>query len=42
MERLTNLARGVIAVPKAEIDVQAKRYDEKKQRRLRAKRQKHS
>lgn len=37
LERLTNFAKRVIAVPKAEIDEQARKYDQKKKRRRRAK-----
>ena len=37
MERLTNLTKRIIAVPKSEIDAAAKRYDLKKKRRRRAK-----
>ncbi|MBZ5558763.1 MAG: hypothetical protein LAO77_15945 [Acidobacteriia bacterium] len=37
LERLTNLTKRLIAVPKSEIDAQAKRYEQKKKRRRRAK-----
>jgi hypothetical protein len=40
MERLTNLTKRLVAVPKSEIDAQAKRYDQAKLRRQ--KRQKRS
>ena len=37
-ERFINLTKRLVAVPKSEIDAQAKRYDRKKQRRMRSKR----
>lgn len=41
LERLTNLTKRIVVVPKSEIDDQAKKYDEKKARRLKAKRRSH-
>jgi hypothetical protein len=38
-DRFLNLTKRLIAVPKSEIDAQAKRYDEKKRRRLKTARQ---
>lgn len=41
MERLTNFAKRVVAVPKSEIDAQAKQYDKgRRQRRAKRLRQK--
>jgi hypothetical protein len=37
LERLTNLTKRLVAVPKSEIDEQAKRYEQKKRRRKRRK-----